>query len=645
MRKTILALVAALLIPGIANGQAAAPNNTAAKRLDRPYSFSYFPPPATCTTAGQIPVFLGSPLALGCDAGLTYSVATLGAPVVSAHTLRAAAPATLTITGSTNATPIEITAAAHGLYTGDNVSISGITGNTNANGFFKITKTGANTFTLQNYSTGADIAGNGAHGGTPVAVAGIVQAQRVLVGDGTAAAPSFGTTSYAGTGLSFPSGYPTLYKDTEAVAAFPASANTSSAATFASRSLTFGAASMHNPGGIAGTLQLGLATSTAAPVAQTLTVQGRTGTDVAGADWLHIGSLGAGSAASGKMIFQVGTPQASGSTRHVAATALTLQDVGTGGTSAPQALFADGTAAKPSIAAATYPGYGFSFASSSVYVVANGISRVGVDNSGRVNFLQDASAIRFRAAADTILTSPATATWQLGAAASATPVAQTLQAQGSRGGTDTDVAGANLTIQPGAGTGNATASTLVFKTPTVTGSGTTQQTQATRLTLGPNAAAIVSADLYPTTTDTYTLGTASRAWSSFYLSRATLGSKSKAIVDATPTAFATIPLADGAATGGEIIYRVVVTSGTDRQVQQGRFAYNAVRKGAAYAVDFQDTAVPGVQTAGTLTVAVTAAAAADLLTFSCNANTDLGAPTLTIYYRLDSTDTLAITPL
>jgi hypothetical protein len=45
-----------------------------------------------------------------------------------------------------------------------------------------------------------------------------------------------------------------------------------------------------------------------------------------------------------------------------------------------------------------------------------------------------------------ILTSPATATLQLGAANAAAPVAQTLQPQGSRPGTDVDVAGGNLTI-------------------------------------------------------------------------------------------------------------------------------------------------------------------------------------------------------
>lgn len=43
--------------------------------------------PATCTTAGMVPIFLGSPLAMGCDAGLTYDAATDA----------------LTVTGSVNA--------------------------------------------------------------------------------------------------------------------------------------------------------------------------------------------------------------------------------------------------------------------------------------------------------------------------------------------------------------------------------------------------------------------------------------------------------------------------------------------------------------------------------------------------------------
>ena len=61
------------------------------------------------------------------------------------------------ITGATNASPISITCASHGFSTGDTVTVSGVTGNTAANGIWVITSTGANTFTLNGSS------GNGAY--------------------------------------------------------------------------------------------------------------------------------------------------------------------------------------------------------------------------------------------------------------------------------------------------------------------------------------------------------------------------------------------------------------------------------------------------------------------------------------------------
>lgn len=54
----------------------------------------------------------------------------------------------LKITGATNATPIAITATAHGLATADVVAIVGVLGNTAANGVWTITVSDANTFTL-----------------------------------------------------------------------------------------------------------------------------------------------------------------------------------------------------------------------------------------------------------------------------------------------------------------------------------------------------------------------------------------------------------------------------------------------------------------------------------------------------------------
>lgn len=69
---------------------------------------------------------------------------------------------TITISGSTNATPIVVTfGAGHGLKDGDRVAIAGITGNTAANGEWSLQFTGTNTARL------LGSVGNGTHGGTP----------------------------------------------------------------------------------------------------------------------------------------------------------------------------------------------------------------------------------------------------------------------------------------------------------------------------------------------------------------------------------------------------------------------------------------------------------------------------------------------
>jgi hypothetical protein len=71
-----------------------------------------------------------------------------------------------TITGASNASPIQITTQfTNAFTTGQQIFISGVTGNTAANGLFTITNTGANTFTL-NGSTG-----NGIYTGGGIAAA------------------------------------------------------------------------------------------------------------------------------------------------------------------------------------------------------------------------------------------------------------------------------------------------------------------------------------------------------------------------------------------------------------------------------------------------------------------------------------------
>lgn len=66
------------------------------------------------------------------------------------------------ITGATNASPIVITSSGHGLQTGDRVTITGVGGNSGANGTFIVTVVSSSTFSLDGSS------GSGAYtsGGT-----------------------------------------------------------------------------------------------------------------------------------------------------------------------------------------------------------------------------------------------------------------------------------------------------------------------------------------------------------------------------------------------------------------------------------------------------------------------------------------------
>ena len=67
---------------------------------------------------------------------------------------------TFTVTGATNATPIVITSVAHGLQTGQRVTISGVVGNLGANTTATITRISADTFSLDGVAgTGSYVSG------------------------------------------------------------------------------------------------------------------------------------------------------------------------------------------------------------------------------------------------------------------------------------------------------------------------------------------------------------------------------------------------------------------------------------------------------------------------------------------------------
>lgn len=111
----------------------------------------------------------------------------------------------------------------------------------------------------------------------------------------------------------------------------------------------------------------------------------------------------------------------------------------------------------------------------------------GIVSTGTIDVDSDSAVLRLGDSQDVILSRKAAAALHLGAADAASPVAQTLGVQGARGGTDTNVAGASLTVRSGIGTGSGAASSVAIQTPTVGGSGTTAQTMATRLTIATTA--------------------------------------------------------------------------------------------------------------------------------------------------------------
>jgi len=106
--------------------------------------------PATITSA-QFSIAVPATTATTYD---IFCYSNSGVPTLELNAWRNSGQA---ITGATNATPIVITANSHGLSNGDEVYISGVLGNTAANGTWTVANIAANTFEL---STSV---GNGAY--------------------------------------------------------------------------------------------------------------------------------------------------------------------------------------------------------------------------------------------------------------------------------------------------------------------------------------------------------------------------------------------------------------------------------------------------------------------------------------------------
>lgn len=99
------------------------------------------------------------------------------------------------ITSSTDATPIVVTATAHGFTTGQQVMIYGHATNIAANGIYSVTRLTANTFSLQSINGGANIVGSGAGAGSGGNV--IIAPKVPQITDFRNAILQFGTTGTA----------------------------------------------------------------------------------------------------------------------------------------------------------------------------------------------------------------------------------------------------------------------------------------------------------------------------------------------------------------------------------------------------------------------------------------------------------------
>lgn len=129
---------------------------------------------------------------------------------------------------------------------------------------------------------------------------------------------------------------------------------------------------------------------------------------------------------------------------------------------------------------------GLYFASSSVRVMAADTAAyvMGFSQFSMVRDVPLGWGGQFDASAtnDTIIRrGGAAATVQFGSDFNGAAPAQTLQAANAI--TGTNLAGGNLTLRPGAGTGTGTISALIFQSPTLGSTGTTAQTQTTRASM------------------------------------------------------------------------------------------------------------------------------------------------------------------
>jgi hypothetical protein len=133
-------------------------------------------------------------------------------------------------------------------------------------------------------------------------------------------------------------------------------------------------------------------------------------------------------------------------------------------------------------------GSNYSVAANSVDTLVNAISGVVYIRKGNSSIATfDTDRMALGSSGDAILRRAAAATLHQGLADAATATAQTLQVQSVVAGTS-NTAGADWTIQGSRGTGTGAGGSIIFKTAAAGGSGSSQNSAAEALRIGPTGA-------------------------------------------------------------------------------------------------------------------------------------------------------------
>lgn len=283
-----------------------------------------------------------------------------------------------------------------------------------------------------------------------------------------------------------------------------------------------------------------------------------------------------------------------------------------------QVRISDGTAAEPGLVfTSDDDGSGTGLylnATGEFTAVANGVEVYRVTGAGPRLRLQAAGLIGWSStsaltSSDTVLTRDSAATLQMGSDVNGAPTAQALKAHD--GITGTDIAGANLTLAGGRGTGAGAGGNVILQAAPALATGTTAQTLA---------------------------------------DRQVIVGKAKALTAAAATGFARVACAQGTVVGGFVCYSIEANDGTDYQCRSGVLPFAIVNKAGT------ETGTVGTVGAATEVVAVSAGTltntftiasnAADTMDLSANAASSLTETTLRISYQVFlNAGTGVVTPL